>query len=308
MLRTLYAVRSVKADIIPVDVVVNTMIAATFYTAKLHNKLDFIDGWIGTKNIELANTNYDDDKQTIENQTVRQFSLPAKKEEEDALKRREEISTAFTDFNLADLNSISSSGNMTKLTNSTTTTTTTTNKIDGITKRRANGVTKQTGLSTNNTFSNNGDEEKDDNVKSPPIVHCTSGDINPITWGNFELMFPVIRKYPSAQVLRYPFGTFKSNRYVDGLTKIFAHLIPALIIDLICGILGKKRQLLSVYSKLDGATSALTHFCTHNYNFRAKNIKQLEATLSELDRKELFLDITSLNWWNYFDDYVLGAR
>lgn len=123
-----------------------------------------------------------------------------------------------------------------------------------------------------------------------------------------DLFFPIIRHYPSRQVLRYPFGSFKSNKYHDLVTRLFVHYLPALIIDLLCMIMGKKRQLLSIYYKLHCATAALSHFCTTNYNFASTNIRLLESILPEEDKKELYMDITGLDWYLFWNDYVLGAR
>lgn len=210
LLRTMHVRRDVKADLIPVDIVVNTMIASSFYAAKISNKL---------------------------------AELPDKAKE-----NQQEQS-----------DKLDSSKQMSKL---------------------------------------------------PPIVHCNSGDINPIDWGRMEdLCFPIIRKYPSCQVLRYPFGTFKGNKYVDYITRLFVHLLPALLIDLLCLVLGKKRQLLFIYNKLHMATAALAHFSTHNYNFVTRNISLIGDSLEHpQDKKDLYLDIRSLDWEQFWHNYVLGAR
>ena len=146
-------------------------------------------------------------------------------------------------------------------------------------------------------------------ARDPPIFHCNSGDIKPVTWGDLEDdLFPVIKEYPSVQVLRYPFGTFKSNRYHDLITRFFVHFLPALIIDLLCGLTGKKRQMLSIYRKVHSAIQALEHFCITNYNFKSKNIISLKESLGETDRRELFMELKEFEWRDFWHSYVLGAR
>lgn len=271
LLRSMLAVRSVVADIIPVDVVVNTMIASTFYTAKIHNKLDYLSMQLqitcnkshsnGIVEPQMKADKICNNKSMV-NGTQQQIPDRAKLHNSDGGK--------VTD-----------------------------KKVD---LREMNGSDKITSSQQ---------AENDDNVKQQKkvhIVHCTSGDINPITWGDMEDMFPIIRQYPSAQVLRYPFGTFKSHRYSDFVARVFAHYLPALIIDMICGMLGKKRQLLKVYDKLHSATAALAHFCTNSYKFKVGNIRQLETSLTDKDKQDLYMDITNLNWSEYFANYVLGAR
>lgn len=204
LLRSMHAKREVKAEIVPVDIVVNTMIASAYYIAKSNNKLSIEPE---TSELELE-----------KNQDV-------------------------------------------------------------------------------------------ESLGELPIIHCNSGDLNPVTWGQLEdQAFPIIRHYPSHQVLRYPFGSFKSNKYHDALTRLFVHILPALILDMICGLFGKKRQLFNIYRKLHSAVFALSHFCTHNYNFRSKNMKILEKHLNETDRKFLNMRIEDMHWLKYWEIYVLGAR
>lgn len=240
LLRSMHVKRECKADLIPVDVVVNTMIAAGYYAAKTGKTLQVEQPVAnGCSLIENNQTNtilggLDADK----------LVLSEKVDDEDE-------------------------------------------SMD--VKQRVSGF---------------------DHKKTPPIFHCTSGSVNPISWGQMEdTFFSIIRKYPSQQVLRYPFGSFKSNKLHDTITRLFVHYLPALIIDLICLVMGKKRQLLSIYFKLHCAVEALSNFSTQNYNFSASKLKLLEQCLSdETDKRELYMNIGSLNWFSFWDDYVLGAR
>lgn len=230
LLRSMHVKKDAKADIIPVDVVVNAMIASSYFAAKTSNK------YIGCGD-------------------VNQNSQISKVEVFDQAKQED--------------NQVGNKGDR--------------GEHEPLIKNR---------------------------LSKPPIFHCTSGDVNPVTWGWMESgVFPIIKKYPSKHVFRYPFGTFKSNRYQDFITRLFVHYLPALILDLACLILRDKRRLLSIYYKLHGAVGALEAFATQNFNFESKNMNMLRFCLEdENDRRELFTDIRSLNWSDYFGDYVLGAR
>lgn len=237
LLRSMHVQRHCKADIIPVDIVVNTMIASSYYVAKTSGKLG---------------------------------PMPAQMLASSALEERAAGSkssmSATTDEQLE-------------------------NQLQGNAARQTTTTTTK------------------DESRVPPIFHCTSGEGNPVTWGHIENMFSIIRKYPSIQVLRYPFGTFKSNKYHDKITRWFAHLLPALIIDLICVVMGRKRQLLSIYLKLHSAINALTPFSTTNYNFESKNIRKLQESLTHpADREQLYMEIRSIEWRDFWETYVLGAR
>lgn len=235
LLRTMRAIGTCKADIIPVDIVVNTMIAAAHFAAQAHKQ-----------RAQSAAAEAAPLKQGCEHQLVgaapAASSSSSKAADEDCSSREE--ATLHTQPN------------------------------------------------------------------SPPIFHCTSGDVNPITWGAMESLFwPIILKYPSEQVLRYPGGTFKQSKVHDMIVRLFVHFLPALMLDLICLVTGKKRQMLLIYGKLHRAIAALDNFCTTNYNFRTSNLSSLQASLTHpLDRSRLYMDISTLNWFDFWDDYVLGAR
>lgn len=75
------------------------------------------------------------------------------------------------------------------------------------------------------------------------IYNCTSGQLNGITWGDIErIAFPILLRYPSKDILRYPGGSFKQSRFVNDLATFFQHVIPAYVFDAFCGIVGRKKM------------------------------------------------------------------
>lgn len=261
LLRSLNCNHSVIADCVPVDVVVNTMIASAFYVAVTNNKLN-PDG-----------------------------SLPAAPKVNGG---------PLKTINEEEFDLIKSSSPVAE------------NGTNDASEQATDGLVKDSLTSDDKTSAISAEHDVNKQTtaaKEPPIVHCNTGQLKPITWGQMENLFwPTIRKYPSCQVLRYPFGSFKGNYYHDLITRIFVHYLPALMIDFLCVLLGKKRQLLSVYNKLHCATAALSHFTMHNYNFRSKNMKLIEKSLSDADRQDLYMDLENLDWLSFWDDYVHGAR
>lgn len=253
LLRSMRVTRDIKADIVPVDIVVNTMIASAFYAAKINNKLD--------------------------------LASPPSYNEIEFRNKREKIESESEETKNKEIDSC----------------------LDKK-KKEANGKTINTTTTISKT---NIDDKIQKEVQKPPIIHCNSGHLNPITWGKMEdFFFPIIRHYPSCQVFRYPFGSFKSNKYHDLFTRIFVHYLPALILDMLSiMIFREKGQLLSIYNKLHSATGALSHFCNQNYNYQSNNIKLLRDSLKdEQDKQDLYMDIENLDWCNFWNDYVLGAR
>lgn len=307
LIRSMHAKRDCKADIIPVDIVVNTMIASVYYAAKTKGSLkSSIDERqkkvIGSSTNGLIATSATDNNNHLADSLPITTIINGKQQKSslDPICESPHQGHEMVRQNGEHQTKIPNSNSLAKV---------------------ADGAGSGGGLVDRNNYHNSmkAGSRKLQTQQTIPIFHCNSGHIQPVTWGGMEdLLFPVIRKYPSCMVIRYPFGSFKSNKYHDFITRLFVHYLPALLIDLICIASGRKNllggkesnwQLLSLYSKLHGATGALTHFCTTNYNFDSSNWKKLRSILTnEKDRRELYMDIDRLDWVKFWESYVLGAR
>ena len=64
------------------------------------------------------------------------------------------------------------------------------------------------------------------------VFNCVSCTLNPITWGKInELSQPLLLKYPSMQLFRYPGTLFHSNRWLHTLIISIEHKLPAMFVD-----------------------------------------------------------------------------
>lgn len=78
-------------------------------------------------------------------------------------------------------------------------------------------------------------------IKPPVVYNCTSGSLNPITWGQVRnISQPLLIKYPSMQMFRYPDSAFHSNRLVHEIYLLIEHNIPAFLIDILFRATGHK--------------------------------------------------------------------
>lgn len=122
------------------------------------------------------------------------------------------------------------------------------------------------------------------------------------------LFLPIIRQYPSCQVLRYPGGSFKQSIYVDRVYRLFVHFLPALLVDILCLCTGNKPILLNVIDKIHSAVKQLSVFALNDWSFNSYNMLALYKELDERDQATLPMDIRQVHWQSFFHDYCLGAR
>ena len=75
------------------------------------------------------------------------------------------------------------------------------------------------------------------------IYNCTSGSLNPLTWNKIEkIAFDSILRYPNAQMIRYPGGSFKRSSWINNFCMLFEETIPAYVIDAFLGLMGRKKM------------------------------------------------------------------
>lgn len=75
------------------------------------------------------------------------------------------------------------------------------------------------------------------------IYNCTSGALNTITWGDIErIAFPVLMRYPSSEVFRYPGGSFKTSKLMNQMAIFVEHVLPAYFFDGLAALMGRKRM------------------------------------------------------------------
>ncbi|KAF7495943.1 Fatty acyl-CoA reductase 2 [Sarcoptes scabiei] len=157
------------------------------------------------------------------------------------------------------------------------------------------------------------------NVSMPPflrkkVIHLTSGQTNPITWGQMlEYGRKAIVDKPFLKQIRplasLPqrtdsyFGLF--NHYC---TKIFSHYCFALLVDLIVFICGHQPFLMKITKQMHRGFDTLQPFTNREWFFRYENYRDIFNSLSEHDQQIFPSDISKIDWYDYIDGATLGTR
>ncbi|CAJ0609916.1 unnamed protein product [Cylicocyclus nassatus] len=142
-----------------------------------------------------------------------------------------------------------------------------------------------------------------------PVMHCASGDLNPLKWGkvvNFLEQF--YNKYPMQECLAIPSTTFHTSRKTFEFNYYVKHHIPAKTIDFISGLIGRKSNNVRLYARVWRMVEALHYFTTRGWSFQSKNLPMLWDTLSYDDQQLFNFDIRQLDWDSYLFDYTMGVK
>ncbi|XP_014613888.1 PREDICTED: putative fatty acyl-CoA reductase CG8306 [Polistes canadensis] len=114
--------------------------------------------------------------------------------------------------------------------------------------------------------------------------------------------------YPSERVLWYYSLSLNRNYYVNFIWTIFLHWIPAVILDSLAYLSGKKPILVEIYRKMENFYNVISFFNTRDWEFRNENVLKLWNKLSVVDKYNFFFDISDVDWECFFDIYIRGLR
>ncbi|KAF8797045.1 Fatty acyl-CoA reductase 1 like protein [Argiope bruennichi] len=149
-------------------------------------------------------------------------------------------------------------------------------------------------------------ENKPDGVK---VYNCTSGDLNKVTWLDIHrTATPIVNRFPSLHVIRYPGGSFKSHPLHNKIAIKLFHTIPAYVVDTLSWIFGHKTDFVSLVKRMERASGFLEYFTTCEWKFKCNNLIELRDMQNSVDRKVFDFDIRQVAWTPYLESYVKGVR
>ncbi|XP_055704509.1 putative fatty acyl-CoA reductase CG5065 isoform X2 [Phlebotomus papatasi] len=145
--------------------------------------------------------------------------------------------------------------------------------------------------------------------KDVPVYNITCSEEKKLTWGEVlkqgkELGF----KYPFEAGIWYPGGEITTNKIVHTLTVIFCHWLPAYFIDFLMFLLGQKRFMVRIQTRISDGLEVLQFFTTRQWDFRSENFKGLFGKLNSVDEKIFTMDTVSIDNVEYLKKVILGGR
>lgn len=141
------------------------------------------------------------------------------------------------------------------------------------------------------------------------IYHCTTGSVNPFTWGEMEsVVLNFFKKTPLEAAFRRPNVSMTNNSLLHDYWVFVSHMIPAYLTDLGYSLLGKKPRMVKIYNRLHRTMGTLTYFTCHSWEWTYNNLDMLKNQLLPEDRKVFYLDPRPLHWPHYIENYCLGIK
>nr|AWJ25025.1 fatty acyl-CoA reductase [Nilaparvata lugens] len=161
-----------------------------------------------------------------------------------------------------------------------------------------------------------GDSNQNENEPAEEVVHeeptvynYVSSTQRPITWKQFsELAVTHGEECPPTQSLWCFCLTLNKYFLIHYLYVLFLHFLPAIVMDGIAMVFGKKAGMMGIYKKVNKFSEVLSYFTTRDFAFHNDNVQSLWRILSPQDKEMFPFDLSSLDWDEYFHYYVRGVR
>ncbi|XP_077518789.1 fatty acyl-CoA reductase 1-like isoform X2 [Amblyomma americanum] len=141
------------------------------------------------------------------------------------------------------------------------------------------------------------------------VYHCTSGTLQQQTWAEVTTTTQkLIVRHPLPHVLRFPKVALTNSPMWHNLSLYCLHYVPAFMGDLALQLIGRKPRFVPLYYKVRKGIDVVQYFTTHSWLFRSNNVVALVDELSATDKQLFNFDVRNLEWYLYWEQYILGIR
>ncbi|XP_071876870.1 fatty acyl-CoA reductase wat [Bombus fervidus] len=143
----------------------------------------------------------------------------------------------------------------------------------------------------------------------PRVYNFASSDWNPIS--NSMLLQCVLanaHKYPSPEMIRYPFLIFIKNTYIFAFLFTLLNVIPSLLVDVYLVFRWKKPVFIKLLKKVFLNYEDGKKFLKPDRLIKTDNMKKILTRMGETDLKEFSFDLSIVNWHSYVNQNLNMLR
>ncbi|XP_041970554.1 putative fatty acyl-CoA reductase CG5065 [Aricia agestis] len=121
-----------------------------------------------------------------------------------------------------------------------------------------------------------------------PIYNTCTGGLTPITVQEIvSTGMETMKQVPLMDMFRPPRVDIERSKFVYNIKVLLYHFVPAILVDILLRILGKKPMLLKIQRRIYTANIALEYYLTRQWTFDNTNFVDLRSKIKP-DDKELF--------------------
>ncbi|XP_057334726.1 fatty acyl-CoA reductase 1-like [Microplitis mediator] len=149
-------------------------------------------------------------------------------------------------------------------------------------------------------------------ITRDPSVHvynCSSADMKNLSVDEIKRMALLCAsKNPLEGIIWRPSISYTTNNLYYYTLVLLTHLLPALLLDAILTLSGHKPMLAKLQRRVYIANTALSHFLTHEWQFKNENMFGLISDVSPSDLEDFQFDYATFDVAYYFQNCLTGAK
>ncbi|XP_015591171.1 fatty acyl-CoA reductase 1 [Cephus cinctus] len=141
------------------------------------------------------------------------------------------------------------------------------------------------------------------------VYNYATSTVQPITLRRLKVIIDPIRDAtPTKKMVWACFVFFINNYYVWQFSNIFLHLIPAILVDLILSVQGRKPFVVSSYFKVNKYYNVIYYFWNREWKISVKEMSKTWDQMSPVDRELFYCDLRDLDWSEWSTNFWPGLR
>ncbi|XP_046742043.1 fatty acyl-CoA reductase wat-like [Diprion similis] len=142
-----------------------------------------------------------------------------------------------------------------------------------------------------------------------PIYNSVSSCQKPITWGQFMKHTSKLGlEIPSLVTVWIRFLRLNKYSWLHNIYVVFCHLLPAIIVDSLARLTGRKPVLWDAYKRIHKFSTVIRYFTLRQWRFSNNSVLRLWDKLSSADQSVFDFNVAGLNWEDYTYSHVRGIR
>lgn len=142
-----------------------------------------------------------------------------------------------------------------------------------------------------------------------PVYHVTSSTCNPFRWNCLSSqMTNILHDYPSAKAIWYPTLKLLPSIQLYKISSYIFHFIPALFFDAMLKVTGQRPKLIRLHRSINKSLNLLEPFIFNEWKFDNTKAMALEGEIPSAERETFYLNISTLNWKQFFLNLAFGVR
>jgi fatty acyl-CoA reductase len=167
------------------------------------------------------------------------------------------------------------------------------------------GVNKQSREVTYNTK----ESRSSASAVEPPIYNCVSSCQNPLSWKEFvELVKKHGTEVISSKAMWYCVFYPTKYEWIYRIYTIFLHYVPAVIIDMLAILSGRKAKLYKTTKKVQKFSESVEFTTLQSSKYNNKNVMKLWDRINSTDKKLFDFNVKNFDWKEFFIPYTRGLR